>query len=303
MPDPITRYPTPDALAWVAAAVGRGSRVLRGRRLIGGITSAMHTLTVEDSRGRRRQVVLRRWVRWPTDAAARLVRHEARVLGLLADADLPAPRLIAADPRGENTGGVPALLMSRVPGHVHLTPRDPESWLRQMAALLPRIHSLPFDVPAFEPWTDPSALEAPDWTPHPEMWRRAIAAVQEPSGFEACFIHRDYQHFNLLWSRERLTGVVDWVFASTGPPDIDVGHCRLNLAVLFSAEWAERFRSAYEAEAGRRVDPRWDLTALMSYGPAWATFIPKQVGRRTTVDAAGMNARIDELVARVTARL
>ncbi len=29
-----------------------------------------------------------------------------------------------------------------------------------------------------------------------------------------------------------------------------MGHCRLNLAVLYSANWAERFRLAYEAETG-----------------------------------------------------
>ena len=32
-----------------------------------------------------------------------------------------------------------------------------------------------------------------------------------------------HQHFNLLWSRERLTGVVDWSEACIGPPGVDVG--------------------------------------------------------------------------------
>ncbi|MCW2936210.1 MAG: hypothetical protein JWM19_7172 [Actinomycetia bacterium] len=63
----------------------------------------------------------------------------------------------------------------------------------------------------------------------------------------------------LLWRRGRLTGVVDWATSCTGPADFDVGHCRLNLAVLFGADWAERLRLAYEAEAGRAVDPWWDL--------------------------------------------
>jgi hypothetical protein len=42
---------------------------------------------------------------------------------------------------------------------------------------------------------------------------------------------------------------------STGPLDVDVGHCRPNLAVLFGADRAERFRRAYEAEACGAVDP------------------------------------------------
>jgi aminoglycoside phosphotransferase (APT) family kinase protein len=81
---------------------------------------------------------------------------------------------------------------------------------------------------------------------------------------DSCFIHRDFQHFNFLWTRRRLTGVVDWGAASIGPPGVDLGHCRLNLAVLFSADWAEQLRLAYEAETGRSVDPWWDLHALAS---------------------------------------
>ena len=34
------------------------------------------------------------------------------------------------------------------------------------------------------------------------------AATDPPASPTLRFIHRDYQHFNLLWSRERLTGVV-----------------------------------------------------------------------------------------------
>jgi aminoglycoside phosphotransferase (APT) family kinase protein len=87
--------------------------------------------------------------------------------------------------------------------------------------------------------------------------------LAEPeSRSEPRFIHRDFQHFNLLWSRRRLTGVVDWGSAASGPPDMDVGHCRLNLAVLYDADWAERFRLACQARAGQRTDPWWELYAL-----------------------------------------
>jgi hypothetical protein len=53
------------------------------------------------------------------------------------------------------------------------------------------------------------------------------------------------------------------------PADIDVGHTRLNLAVLFGAGWVEPFRLAYEAETGRAVDPSWDLHAIASCNDSW----------------------------------
>lgn len=87
------------------------------------------------------------------------------------------------------------------------------------------------------------------------------------------------------------------------PPDVDVGHCRLNLAALYSAEVAERFRQVYESEAGRRVEPWWDIHQLLAYYDGWQEFIPVQVAGRAQVDVRGMTGRVEELLAIALARL
>lgn len=144
----------------------------------------------------------------------------------------------------------------------------------------------------------------PSSATRPAVWERAFDILRQQSPDPAiCFIHRDYQHFNLLWRRGRLTGVVDWTMSCTGPAAFDIGHCRLNLAVLFGAHWAERFRLAYEAEAGRVVDPWWDLYALTAYSDEWRRFIPVQVAGRTHVDAEGMTSRVEDLLAATLHRL
>jgi aminoglycoside phosphotransferase (APT) family kinase protein len=131
----------------------------------------------------------------------------------------------------------------------------------------------------------------------PKLWQTVFAALQQDSRMPgSCFIHRDFQHYNFLWRRGRLTGVVDWGMACTGPPDVDVGHCRLNLAVLFGPDVAERFGRIYEAEAGRTIDPWWDLHELASYDDSWRRFIPVQVAGRAPVDTAGMTARVEDLL-------
>ncbi len=282
---------------WVAALVGSRSRTVGSRRLSGGIVSSVHRISILDAHGRRHRLVVRRYTgadqrRWGASA----VHREAAVLSALERSGLPTPRLVGADPGGLRAG-VPAIVMSRVPGHIHLTPSDPESWLRQMAALLPRIHELSIEVGPFEPWFDASQLAPAPGARDVSVWRRAIEFISTaPPRYVSHFIHRDYQHFNLLWTRERLSGVVDWCFASNGPADADVAHCRLNLTVLFSASWAERFRLAYEAEAGRSLDPWWDIAGLMSYSQEWKRFIPLQVGNRMRVDIAGMDARMDDIL-------
>jgi aminoglycoside phosphotransferase (APT) family kinase protein len=183
-------------------------------------------------------------------------------------------------------------------------PRDRERWLEQMAHTLVRIHALAIDASPFESWLDLDRLSPLPDASRPDIWREAIQLVAEtrPPTYTS-FMHRDYQHFNLLWSRDRLTGVVDWGSACFGPPDIDVGHCRLNLTVLFSADIAERFRHLYESEAGRPVDPWWDVHALLSFGPAWKDFLPIQIDGRAPLDVSGMTGRLEDLLARTLRRL
>jgi len=124
-----------------------------------------------------------------------------------------------------------------------------------MAEMLARIHALALDGKPFEAWLDRRQLSPPADASRADVWREAIALVaDERVPTRTGFLHRDYQHFNLLWSHERLTGVVDWSEACIGPPEVDVGHCRLNLTVLFSADVADRFLAIYEAESGQRVD-------------------------------------------------
>lgn len=269
--------------------------------MTGGITSAVHRLAV-DRDSRRYILVLRQYERAETNSEQ--ARQEAETLLAIRNVGLPAPELVAFDAEGSNTGTHPAVLMSRLPGRLDLTPRDPDDWLGQIARVAVRIHACQIAAPGFRSWIDTADLPVPASAGRPPVWRVAFTVLRQPQPpLACCFIHRDFQHFNFLWRRGRLTGVVDWAMASTGPADIDVGHCRLNLAVLFGADLAERFRSAYEAESGRAVDPWWDLHALASYGDSWLRFIPVQVAGRAPVDVAGMTRRVEDLLEMTLARL
>lgn len=301
MIDPMRRRPTPTTLAWVASSIARDATVVHCRRLIGGITSSVHRLTV-DSRGSRHRVVLRRWIGTNVGDAAIKVEREAEVLTALAGSGVAAPRLIAWSADGVETDGCPSLVMTNVPGRMNLTPADPEGWMGQMAAVLPQIHALPIELPAVASWRPLLDRGVPPWTRRPHLWSEAMAVLEGPVPDGDCFIHNDFQHFNLLWRRERLSGIVDWTWSGRGAPDRDVGHCRLNLAVLFSVDWAERFRQAYEAEAGRRLDRWWDVHELALYSGGWQDFIPVQVGGRIPVDVGGMHDRVEELLARTLTR-
>jgi aminoglycoside phosphotransferase (APT) family kinase protein len=298
----IPRVPTRATMRWVERTAG--GRVVGTRRLVGGISSLVCRVSVEDRTGARRQLVLRRWLGAEVDDTRRFVEDEARALTAMAGTAVPAPELVSTSD-GSETDGFPALLMTRVPGHVHLTPRDPDAWLRQIAMVLPHVHAIAIDAQPWEPALD-EARPRPPWIA-PKTWDAAQAVLAQPPPTpresQYSFVHNDYQHFNVLWRRERLTGLVDWTFPCIGPSDVDVAHCRLNLAVLFSPEWAERFRLAYEAEAGRTVHPWVDLYRLTMFSLAWEDFIPIQVGGRAPVDIEGMPRRVEQAIADTLRRM
>lgn len=297
------RRPSAEALAWVERELGRGSRVVAWRRMTGGLTSAVHRLTVQRGTGRR-VVVLRQYERSLVYDMAKMIEREAGILSGLPAASLAAPGLLAACPAGEAAGGNPALLMTRLPGHLDLSPAGPRDWLRQMAAAAAGIHNAAVSAPAFESWFDTAALAVPAAATRPALWRAAIGVLQQDAGpADTRFIHHDFQPFNFLWTRGRLSGLVDWTWASTGAPAIDVGHCRLYLAVLSGPALAEQFRLAYEAETSRSIDPWWDLHSLAGYNDAWPQFIPLQACGHVPVDVAGMTARVEEVLAAALRRL
>ena len=297
------------AAAWVLRAAG-GSRLLRSVRLTGGLTSSVHAVDVEVAGGVHR-LVLRRWTGrpWPdgsVDDGERMVADEAQVLIAIAGSREPVPALVACDPTGAEAG-LPALLMTRLPGRLDLTPRDPTAWVQLLADRLVRIHHVTPSEPLspYESWLRLDGLDVPRWSNRPDLWRDAIdigaAAVEVP---QIALIHHDYQQFNVLWSAGRISGVVDWVAASKGPPDDDVMHCRLNLCLLYDADLALAFQAAYEAGSGRAAHPWWDVAGVLDYLRGWpAADLQRQAGRRLRIDAAGMNERVEQLLLAVMRRV
>ena len=113
-------------MLWVKRALGRGFRVVAARRMTGGVTSAVHRLTVERGDGTRLFVVLRQYEHAALHSMY-LVEREAGILRDVGAAGLAAPSLIAFSPDGEDAGGRPSVLMRRLRGHT--------TWRRQILAI------------------------------------------------------------------------------------------------------------------------------------------------------------------------
>ncbi|MEV5569368.1 aminoglycoside phosphotransferase family protein [Spirillospora sp. NPDC052269] len=278
--------PSTATLGWVRECFGRGAEIRAIRPLPGGTAHANHALVVESGSGSEHRLVLRRWL--PRDPLASdgpgaafadceySPEREIAALALLAACEIPTPSLVAADPAGAHCDA-PALLLTRLPGHPpRPVPDDlPEVLIQLAAALLP-VHALrgAASMPPYVPRNRPDLRRPPKHATRPELWERACEVASGPvPDAPSRFVHRDYHPDNTLWSRGRLTGVVDWSDASSGPAGVDVGQMRLRLALRYGVAVADRFRECFDQVAGGHdQDPYWDLACVLD-------LLPEEPGR------------------------
>lgn len=294
--------PSRTTLSWVVASCGvHAGGVVTIERLVGGITADIDRIVIRDGDGGHRRVVLRRWTNSEPGTDG-LVERESAALRALVGHGVHAPYLLAADPTGERAG-VRSVLMTEVPGQVVLRPANLTDWIDRLANTQAGIHQVPPTLPhRTEGWFTPDADFW--WIKDAGLRRDAVAAAGEHrSGELTVFVHGDYQHFNILWTGEQVSGVVDWTMAGAGPPGTDVGHCRLNLAVLISAQAADAYLESYERATGTAVDPHADLRALLGWNPDWLEFVPRQVAGRAPLDLDGMPGRVVETIRHTLSRL
>lgn len=285
--------PTPQSLAWIENSTGQKIDTDQIKSLPGGASSLVFEIPFTAESGQEALILRlfhnKEWLQQEPD----LVRHESESLKRAAFSKIATPEFIDGDESGEFCG-MPAVLMSKLPGEPLLNAADLDSWLDGMAQQLAGIHAVETTGFNFEyySYNDALKLEKQLWSKLPAEWMRAffVVAGVRPSA-PLRFIHRDYHPANILWEENRITGVVDWVNACVGPAGVDVGHCRVNLAQSHGIAAADEFLECYMRHAGPAFayDPYWDLVSLTDIldGP------PKVYSGWT---ALGMSGLSDELI-------
>ena len=251
----------PAAREWIRRVTG--SEVAQVRRLPGASSAAIHRVWLGDGRS----VVLRRYV-WPgfLDDEPEAPEREVAALRHGSRHGLGVPVVLAADPTGASVGdGVPALLMTLLPGR----PRadvDPH----RLAEVAAAIHDVEADGLGHDyfPWYEAEMTRPPRRSRRPELWEQAVEVWRDRMpAYPPRFIHRDFHPGNVLWSRGRVTGVVDWANACRGPAGCDLATCRANLLEWAGQERAEAFVRAYASITGEGLHPFWRLANLLESGP------------------------------------
>ena len=293
------RLLTEATLAAITRRLDPEARLLASHTLEGGVSATMTALDV-DRRGRRQTVIVRLPGPANLKADPESATHEFRLLGLLAEHGIPAPRPLLLD-TARDLVAMDYLVLGWLEGAVDFAPADPIAAAEAMAALLARVHAIPAtpDLGFLPMVDDPLALqEAGLADDHPARLdaagvRHAELARAEalPAGF--VLLHGDFWPGNMLWRDGALAAALDWEDAATGDPLSDVAIARLDLAIFFGLDAADAFAARYSRETGHDLAalPLWDLYACQrgpvdygAWGDSWA-----EEGR-PDLDAAAMEA-------------
>ena len=272
----------PGSLARLVEELAPGGRLIRARRLRGGLGAHMQVLDIEQADGARFKVSLRRFARDHRYSAPEHVAHEYEILRLVEKAKVPAPRPLLLDAEGR-LFGVPAMVLTYLPGQPLCTPRDVESWADQLARALLSVHAVTrqgFDLSWLSVYLrDGMRAEIAkrgEQARDGEPLAREVHAVLEAeidriSWPEPALVHDDFWPGNTVWRFGRLVGVVDWTSAELGDPRADVSQCRADIALSLGLDAADAFLEAYQARAAHPLPDIWyfdlfrGLRALMYY--------------------------------------
>jgi len=309
--------PPRSALQRVVDQVSPGARLTRVTRLRGGISMGMHALRYLDRSGNARGLVLRRYHPQIANRDPGGAEREFKVLLALARAGAAVPEPLWLDASGD-AFGTPSLAISLMPGRGSLEIKDRRSWLKELAAGLASLHSvrvgedatrvLPVQRVEVERQIDrgPRAKDLvryPDcgqlWEALRRLWPRRVAVPHT-------VVHGDYWAGNTLWRRGRLTGIIDWEKPSLGDPGLDVGYCRMDLALFVAGDSPDVFLEEYEAAAGRLVANLaiWDLFGATRPLPDPALWLPgyHDLGRgRTDLTPTLIRSRLARWMKRAVA--
>ena len=241
-----------------------GATIAGVRRLKGGLEASTHRLDLITRSGVRRAVVLRRFnhtFHWYDPAR---IPAEVATLTSLAPTPVSAPEVVLVDAEGEWLG-MPCLVVTCLPGGHAPFGRWVE-WSGRLAAAMAEVHEVAPVVEA-EPWLTgwqrdepPESVRKGPWLD--QVWPviQANIASLEASGGEA-LVHHDFHPGNTLWSRGKVSGIVDWPLAGRGFPAYDRAYLRLDVSLALGLDAGDGVARASRAIGIAADHPAWDLVA------------------------------------------
>jgi aminoglycoside phosphotransferase (APT) family kinase protein len=293
-----------NAFKQVVQKVFPEAKLVDVRKLEGGVSAQITLLEVEQSDGGRQKLIVREYGRANLEHDPHSALHEDSLLKTLRTNGLPVPVPLHVD-ESCLILPTPYIIISFIEAETVGEPLDVTDFVRQMARILAKIHTvtLSSDIDFLQDQTvafTSKLREVPatlDESLSEALIRDALTKVWPPTQTNrSILLHGDFWPGNTMWKDDQLVGVIDWEDAAVGDPLADLGNGRLEILMFFGIEAAEAFTAEYQLLAPN-LDysnlPYWDLCAALrpagkmaSWGLDEITLHKLQMGHRRFVDTA-----------------
>jgi aminoglycoside phosphotransferase (APT) family kinase protein len=236
--------------------------VLTSRSISNSDPHKMTAVEIAHPSGDRETLIIRRQ---PPDA----ISHEARLLRLLAETDVPVPAVYDVQQ------GV--MIQSYINGESVFSPADVKAHVTRMAQMLARIHQIELSeselrfLPSATRHCQAHLDNVPDKPQanmaEPQIRQTLAQHWQTLAHNPATLLHGDFWPGNVLLQEHHIIGVVDWEDAMHGDPLADLGNSRREMLWFFGKEAMQHFTKAYQKQMPH-LDysslPLWDLCMALN---------------------------------------
>ena len=272
--------PSTDLLLWAAKAIGSSGQAVLSANLSQSGDKGPWLLTVGSSDGTVR-AVLRLDDSTDVDSVHRF-STEAAAIELAEHHGLAAPRLLASDLDGSVTGKL-AILQTALPGGSQIPVEPHQDRLLALGRGLARVHkvaavptmALPLRRRPTED-VDFGALPIPERSVELLTTARRFLSErpvpEEPQGL----VHGDFWQGNTLWESDRYIGTIDWDCAGVGPPGVDLGSARCDVAMMYGLGAEDEVLVGWEEVMDRSAlnVAWWDTVAATCTPPDLSMWLP-----------------------------
>ena len=216
----------------------KSSRILEG-----GVSSEVFLITVESKKGEEK-IVLRTEGGPPAENS---IKTEYLLLEKLHQTKVPCAKPIYLD-HSKEILDKDFMLMTYLEGTIEIPKIKNFGFLNKMVGILKNIHNVDTKILPTLPCRFDPTYDLFEFLPNARINKELKAILK---GYDTSYsgkpvlLHGDFWPGNILWTKDEISGVLDWEYAAIGDPVSDLAVASLELKYDYGKRGVDRFLDLY----------------------------------------------------------